>query len=176
MFLESIALTHTTPCLAEPGKIIVTGKPSRQLDEVLPYLATLPSVIGYNPNANTLTLRRQLGFITLYPQRVSITQAKDIQEGLELLEALKDAINATWEHRHALKPVTQPRRPPGPLDVYTVLPQTNCKQCGEATCMAFAVALLQQRRQPGECLPLNDAAFAERKASLEAMFANMGAG
>jgi ArsR family metal-binding transcriptional regulator len=173
MFLESIALTHATPCLAEPGKIIVTGKPSCRLDEALPFLATLPNVIGYIPSANTLTLRRQPGLITLFSQRVSITQVKDVQEGLELLEALKDAINATWEHRHALKPVTQRRLPPGPLDVYPVLPQTNCKQCGEATCMAFAVGLLQQRRQPGECLPLNDPVFTERLAALEAMFANM---
>jgi CO dehydrogenase/acetyl-CoA synthase gamma subunit (corrinoid Fe-S protein) len=41
--------------------------------------------------------------------------------------------------------------------------------------MAFAVDLLQQRRQPGECLPLKDAAFAERLAALEAMFANVNA-
>jgi ArsR family metal-binding transcriptional regulator len=44
MFLDSIALTRTLPCLAEPGKIIVIGKPGRSLDEVLPYLATLPSL------------------------------------------------------------------------------------------------------------------------------------
>jgi len=75
-FLGSIILTHTTPCLAEPGKIIVTGKPSRPLNEVMPYLATLPNVIGYNPEACTLTMRRQPGFITLYAQRVSITQVR----------------------------------------------------------------------------------------------------
>lgn len=63
MFLEAITLTQTTPSLAEPGKIIVTGKPSRPLDDVLPYLATLPGVIGFNPETLTLTLRRQPGFI-----------------------------------------------------------------------------------------------------------------
>ena len=30
------------------------------------------------------------------------------------------------------------RRAPRPLDVWTLLPQSNCKCCGEATCMAFA--------------------------------------
>jgi ArsR family metal-binding transcriptional regulator len=49
MYLEAISLSRTTPCLAEPGKIIVTGRPSRRLDEVLPYLAALPGVIAYNP-------------------------------------------------------------------------------------------------------------------------------
>lgn len=45
-YLTSITLIKTLPCLAEPGKVIVIGEPSRKLDEVLPYLATLPGVIG----------------------------------------------------------------------------------------------------------------------------------
>ncbi len=72
-YLDSIALTRTLPCLAEPGKIIVIGKPHRSLDEVLPYLATLPGLIAYNPEARTLTFRRPVGFMTLYADRVYIT-------------------------------------------------------------------------------------------------------
>ncbi len=49
MYLESITLTKTLPWLAEPGKIIVIGAPNRALDEVIPYLATLPGIIAYNP-------------------------------------------------------------------------------------------------------------------------------
>ena len=62
MFLNTIVLTRTLPCLAEPGKIIVIGKPDRTLDEVIPYLATLPGVIAYNPDTCTLTFRRPRGF------------------------------------------------------------------------------------------------------------------
>jgi ArsR family metal-binding transcriptional regulator len=170
MLLELITLTQTTPCLAEPGKIIVTGKPSCPLDNVLPYLATLPGVIGFNPDTLTLTLRRQPGFITIYRQRITITQVKDVAEGLSLLEALKEAINVTWEHRHELVPVTESQKPPRPLDVYTILPQTNCKQCGEATCMAFAVGLLMGKTSLDRCLPLQDnPAYIERIATLEGM-------
>jgi ArsR family metal-binding transcriptional regulator len=170
MFLDSIALTRTLPCLAEPGKIIVIGKPNRLLDDVLPYLATLPGVIAYNPDARTLTFRRSPGFLTLYSDRVYITQVKNADEGLELLAALKDAINATWDHRRELVAVTKAHRAPRPLDVWSLLPQTNCKQCGEATCMAFAFGLLQQQRTLTECAVIqSDAAFTERRATLEAM-------
>ena len=31
-FLDSLTLTKTLPCLAEPGKIIVIAQPSRNLD------------------------------------------------------------------------------------------------------------------------------------------------
>ena len=170
MYLENVMLTKTLPCLAEPGKIIVIGKPDRMLDEIIPYLATLPGVIAYNPDTHTLTFRRQPGFMTLYPDKVYITQIKDADEGLELFKVLADAINATWEHRAELVAVTAARHAPRWLDIWSLLPQSNCKQCGEATCMAFAAAILQEKRQLSECLPLlSDSAFTDRKATLEAM-------
>jgi ArsR family metal-binding transcriptional regulator len=170
MYIDSIALTRTLPCLAEPGKIIVIGKPDRSLSEVIPYLATLPGVIAYNPETCTLTFRRQPGFLTLSPEKVYISQVRDTGEGLELLTALKDAINATWEQRYNLTPASEKKRAPRHLDIFALLPQTNCKQCGEATCLAFAVNLILHKRLPGECIPLhNDAAFTDRKVALEAM-------
>ena len=169
-YLNTITLTKTLPCLAEPGKIIVIGKPDRSLDEVIPYLATLPGIIAYNPETLTLTFRRQPGFLTLYPDKVYITQVNDAEAGLIVLQALRDAINATWEKREELVVMTVARRAPRWLDILTLLPQTNCKQCGEATCMAFAAALLQQMRTLQECIPLmQDAEFSDRRATLEAM-------
>jgi len=75
-------------------------------------------VIGFNPDTLTLTLRRQWGFITIYRQRITITQVKDVDEGLALLDTLRDAINAAWEHSHELTPVTQSKRPPRPQGLF----------------------------------------------------------
>ena len=170
MFLETLALIKILPCLAEPGKIIIVGKPNRPLDEVIPYLATLPGVIGYNPETRTLTFRRQPGFMTLYPDKAYITQVKDTDEGLALLEALKDAVNTVWEKRAELIAVSAKKRAPRHLDIWSLLPQTNCRQCGESTCLAFAVLLIQHKRLVDECLLLqNDSAFMDRRATLEAM-------
>ncbi len=170
MYLASIALTKTLPCLADPGRIIVIGKPDRLLNDVIPYLATLPGVIAYNPETLALTFRRQPGFLTLYPDKVYITQVKDAEAGLEVLAALQDAINATWDHRRELTAASTARRAPRHLDVWELLPRTNCKQCGEATCLAFAAMLIQQIHFLEECLPLErDPAFADRRAALEAM-------
>ncbi|MFZ5809842.1 MAG: (Fe-S)-binding protein [Chloroflexota bacterium] len=170
MYLASITLVKTLPCLAEPGKIIVIGKPNRSLDSVIPYLATLPGIIAYNPHTLTLTFRRPAGFMALYPDQIYITQVKDSDEGLELLEALKDAVNAVWDKRDELTAITQERKAPKPLDVWSLLPRTNCRQCGEATCMAFAVGVIQQKRQVEECPPLkDDPAFSERLAALQGL-------
>lgn len=169
-YLDSITLTRSLPCLAEPGRIIVIGTPSRTLEQVIPYLATLPSIIAYNPEQCTLTFRRQPGFLTIQPREVYITQVKDVQAGLQLLSALTESINAVWENRQALVAVTSAKRTPRPLDIWTLLPQTNCKQCGEQTCMAFAVSLLQQTRTLAECPVLaGDAGYADRRITLESM-------
>jgi ArsR family metal-binding transcriptional regulator len=127
-------------------------------------------VISYNPDTCTLTLRCQPGFISLYSNKAYITKVKDTEEGLELFQALVDAINATWEHRDELAVMTSRKHAPRPLDIWTLLPQTNCKKCGEANCMAFACNLLLQQRTLEECLPLRqDAVFSERMATLETM-------
>ena len=170
-FIESIALEKTLPCLAEPGEIIVVGRPSRGLDDVMPYLATLPNVVAYNPQPPSLTLRRKPGLITLQPDRVSIPQVTDVAEGMQLLTSLAEAINATWKHRAELVAVTARRQAPKPLDVWAFLPQTNCGLCGELTCMAFAFGLLQQHHALMECHVLTeDEGFADRRTALQAMF------
>lgn len=169
-YLNAIVLTDTTPCLAKPGRFIVTGKPSQSLDEVLPYIASLPNVIGFNPETLVLTFRRPRGFMTLYPNRVCITQVKDVEEGLELFAALVEAVNATWENRQALTPVLRRKKPPGHLELYALLPKTNCEACGEATCLAFAVGLVMGKRTLLDCSPLQtEPAYLERKTALEAI-------
>lgn len=46
------------------------------------------------------------------------------------------------------------------LDIYKLLPKTNCRQCGLASCLAFAVAVIQGRRPLADCPPLGPLAEA----------------
>jgi len=173
MFVEYVTLDHTRPCPAEPGKIIVVGKPSRALDAVLPLLnAILPNVISYNPRASSLVLRRKPGFITLTADTVYITQVEDADEGIELLRAVRDLLNQTWDARETIQPRNEERRTPRPLDVWELLPRTNCRVCGEATCMAFAFGLLEARRTLDECAPLMQPDVTESRETLRGLLGN----
>jgi ArsR family metal-binding transcriptional regulator len=166
----TITLVRTLPCLADPGKIIVIGETDAAIDGVLPLLnAILPNVVSYHPFSGVMTLRRQPGLITLYPNKVMITQVADVEEGLALLAALRDLLNRTWARRNEIQPRPQGRRVPRPLDVYELLPRTNCRACGEATCMAFAFGLLESRHRPEECPPLADPTFAAQRQALTEM-------
>jgi ArsR family metal-binding transcriptional regulator len=90
----------------------------------------------------------------------------DVEEGLALLAAMRDLLNRTWSRRDEIQPKSEGRRVPRPLDVYELLPRTNCRACGEATCMAFAFSLLESRHRPEECPPLADPTFAVQHQAL----------
>jgi 4Fe-4S ferredoxin len=40
------------------------------------------------------------------------------------------------------------------MEIYQLLPKTNCKECGKSTCMAFGVDLLSRKVKVGDCPPL----------------------
>ncbi len=171
----AISLIRTLPCLADSGKIIVIGETGAAIDGVLPLLnAILPNVVSYHPFNGVMTLRRRPGLITLYPDKVMITQVADVDEGLALLTAVRDLINRTWTQRNEIQPRPEGRRVPRPLDVYELLPRTNCRACGEATCMAFAFGLLESRHIPEECPPLTDPAYAAQRQALAEMLDQVG--
>jgi len=46
-----------------------------------------------------------------------------------------------------------------PIDVYRLLPRTNCKECGEANCMAFATRLVNGEFTLADCPPLTTAEY-----------------
>nr|WP_269850494.1 (Fe-S)-binding protein [Methanosarcina horonobensis] len=42
------------------------------------------------------------------------------------------------------------------MEIYQMLPKTNCKKCGKTSCMAFAVALMARELTPEDCPPLKE--------------------
>lgn len=134
--------------------------------------AMLPNVISYNPRAGAIVLRRRPGFITLLADTIYITQVRDADEGLVLLSAVRDLLNQTWERREEIEPRNDERRTPRPLDVWELLPRSNCRQCDEATCMAFAFSLLETRRHVDECPPLREPAASGQYETLRGLLGN----
>ncbi|MBK5133340.1 acetyl-CoA decarbonylase/synthase complex subunit gamma [Candidatus Bathyarchaeota archaeon] len=58
-----------------------------------------------------------------------------------------------------------------PIDIYKLLPKTNCKECGEENCMAFATKIVNREIQINKCLPLlkqqNSKAYNQLKEMLK---------
>ena len=43
-----------------------------------------------------------------------------------------------------------------PVDILKLLPKSNCKDCGQPTCLAFAAAVFNGRKELGDCPHLSD--------------------
>jgi ArsR family metal-binding transcriptional regulator len=55
----------------------------------------------------------------------------------------------------------------GPLSLYNCLPKTDCEECGEVTCMAFAIKLLSGDIKLEKCKPLYDGMHSEDVSCLK---------
>jgi len=58
-----------------------------------------------------------------------------------------------------------------PMEVWKYLPGTNCKACGEKTCLAFASLLLERKKKLEECPPLFEPEYAEKGKKLAELLA-----
>ncbi|MFA4824211.1 MAG: acetyl-CoA decarbonylase/synthase complex subunit gamma [Methanoregula sp.] len=58
-----------------------------------------------------------------------------------------------------------------PIDVYSLLPRTNCKECGESNCMAFATRVVNGELMISACPPLHTIEFGKEHESLSALMA-----
>jgi acetyl-CoA decarbonylase/synthase complex subunit gamma len=64
------------------------------------------------------------------------------------MQELKEKMNMT--EREVRKSVTKL----SPIDVYMLLPRTNCEECGEPNCMAFATKLVNREVTLERCPPI----------------------
>ncbi|PKG33920.1 acetyl-CoA decarbonylase/synthase complex subunit gamma [Methanoregula sp.] len=58
-----------------------------------------------------------------------------------------------------------------PIDVYKLLPRTNCAECGEANCMAYATRLVNGELLLADCPPVHTEEYSGQREKLELLLA-----
>jgi ArsR family metal-binding transcriptional regulator len=168
MLIEKYDLeVFTPPC--EPGaeRYAARARLTTDISEVLPYLnATLRGAI-YHPAANALTWKKGGHNIVFHAYEVATSNAEDREGAEKELKGLIDLVNRTWERRAEITPDTTTRQRPTPMAIYKLLPNTNCKRCGEPTCYLFALKLAVSQKKLGDCPLLVERQYAEKLAALE---------
>ncbi len=53
-----------------------------------------------------------------------------------------------------------------PMEIYRLLPGTNCKECDELTCMAFASKLIEREKTVLDCPPISEDKYREKREEL----------
>lgn len=113
--------------------------------------------------------------VTVYPRRVTIAKADDVADAERTLAWLVERLNYVHEYREEIEPVYEGKLRIKPLDIYGLLPQTNCRECGEQGCLAFAILLLQEKHCPRDCPPLyREERWRGKRKRLEEVMASLG--
>ena len=88
---------------------------------------------------------------TLYPKEVIAAPFMDQDHAEKFVNRLIDFLNDIDIKKDSLIPDHKTFRPISVIDIYKLLPQTNCKECGFSTCLAFAGALSKKQATPDQC-------------------------
>ena len=156
----------TPPC--EPGAERFAAKVhlNDDISEALPLLnATLPGAV-YHRSARALTWKKGGHNIAFHAFEIGTSNAEDRETAQRELTGLVELVNRTWERRTEITPDFETRRRPTPLAVFRLLPQTNCRRCGEPTCFTCALKLTASQASLDLCPAVTEGADASRLTDL----------
>lgn len=171
MLLQNYTLRIVlSDCNPSSQKVNAIADLSEDISEVLPYLNTVLKGLQYHHDEKFLTVKRKGHVITFWPQQIAVTKLEDEKEAREFIEELKEIVNETYANKDHLKPTYTSRPIPRPLDIFKLLPGKNCKECGEPTCMAFALKLVNDEVDWKQCPLLLEKEFEANRLKLTEIF------
>jgi len=170
MLIEKYDLEVTTPP-CEPGaeRFSAIARLVTDIGEALPYLnATLRGAV-YNAAAPALTWKKAGHNVAFHPYQIAVSNVEDRDVAVKEVEGLVKLINRTWERREEIEPDHEVHKRPGPLELYNLLPQTNCRACGQPTCYTFAIKLTLGQVRLADCPVVQEPEYAGQWAQLQGM-------
>ena len=167
VLIKKVVIKNIKPCIISEGQISVLMQLDSELHHILPLLVVKfpPGKVNYIEKKNVLTLSIFERLITFYPSgKVSMNKTNTKEESVEIIQQLTTIINETHEESKSGKTaeymaIKEKLSKIGPLSIYNCLPQTDCGECGESTCMAFAMKLLSGESKLNECMLLHEMGY-----------------
>jgi ArsR family metal-binding transcriptional regulator len=126
----------------------------QNISEVLPYLNAVLGGFEYLKDPPAVIFRSQGKFITVHGRKIAINALRDEAEADKILAWLQREINEAWENRASIVPRYEGAPKPKLIEILKLLPKTNCKGCGEPTCMVFAARMAEGVKGSEDCPPL----------------------
>ena len=175
--VSEVTIKNIRPCIATEGKVRVLMQLDSPLGDVISSLVTMypPGKVNYVEKKKILTLSIYGRLITLYPSgKVTMNKTLDKEDAVEIITDVMKAINQAYDDLKSVEDTenTEKFESPdiskiGPMNIYNCLPQTDCEECGEKTCLAFSFKVLSGDKTLDECLPLLEPWHQEQVQCLE---------
>lgn len=174
MFIAKDYDLHLEAPACEPGAEYwnATARFKEEISDVFPYLNAEWKDAIYSPNAKQLTFRFKDRAVALKPYEITISNLPDRDSATIEMERILGEINRVWMDRENLTPLYTSRKRLVAMEIFQLLPQTNCRLCGQTTCFAFASRLTVGDADVKACTPLFDEdLYAEKRQALLDMLA-----
>ena len=164
MLLEQIHSYEIFRPKCDPGKEVLHGIATLG-DDISPAFPYLNAELGgwdYDQRNQVVLLKLSAGkWITLQPLEIAIRGARDTEEAQALLAWIKGQLNDIYARRDRITPRYTSQAGLKVMEILKLLPMSNCRACGYATCRAYAAALRE-----GE-ISLNDCPLPQKKTDRE---------
>jgi ArsR family metal-binding transcriptional regulator len=145
------------------------------ISPAFPYVNAELGGWDYDQTNQVLLLKLSDGkWITLHPQKIAIRGIRDMEEAHALLTWIQAQINDIYERRQEITPRYTGQAGLKVMNILKLLPMTNCKLCGYATCMAYAAALREGEITFNDCPPLWEERYREKREKLLAYLESFG--
>jgi ArsR family metal-binding transcriptional regulator len=152
-----------SPCVADETKIRLIAHITGDMTGVFPYLNAEMRGACYNENGPMLTFMDGHRMITIYARRIAVAKADEIVDAWRTLEKIRCLANDVHARRATIEPLYVMRKKPPALEIFKRLPGTSCGQCGQKTCMAFALTLWNGTSKPSMCRPIFEGGYTHLK-------------
>lgn len=143
-------------CQADAKGVHCFAHLSQDVSDALPYLNAVLGGFEYLQNPPAVTFRAQGKLITVHGDKIAVNALKDEAEARKIVEWMKNEINDAWDNRETIQPSTTGMPRPGIIDILKLLPKTNCRECGEPTCMVFATKVAEGAKGAENCPQIHD--------------------
>ena len=129
---------------------------NEEVGKVLPYLNAVLGGTQYFNDPPEVMFHHHGKIIKVGAREIAVNALKDEQEADLILKCLKTEINQAWENRAAITPCNTGKIKPKLIEILRLLPKTNCRKCGQPTCMVFAAQVMEGGRGVEHCTELNE--------------------
>jgi len=126
--------------------------------EALPYLNAILGGTLYFTDPPEVMFHHQGRIIKVGAREIAVNALRDEEEADRILKWMKSEINQAWQDRAHITPCYAGRTRPKLLEILLLLPKTNCRKCGQPSCMAFAALLAEEGRGLQHCPDLSEPA------------------
>ncbi len=138
-------------CRPEAQSVQCIAHLDEDITEVIPYLNAVLGGFQYLKDPPSVSFKVHGKLIAVHPRMICVNALLDVSEGDKIIEWLKQEINDTWERRSEIEPRFEGAPKPKVIEILKLLPRTNCRECGQPTCMVFATQVADGGRGAEDC-------------------------